>query len=122
MTTVKNDKNKRDKFSNDRFNLETLESFEEVEKMKRNRSIDREYTDVDEMIQDLPNDQLLGKRTKIGLFYIGKRTKLDFKQLCFWKINLRNFYGFHNIKPTLYRHYTYGNKPFMGVFIVFTLS
>ena len=56
MTTVKNDKNKRDKFSNDRFNLETLESFEEVEKMKRNRSIDREYTDVDEMIQDLPND------------------------------------------------------------------
>ncbi len=53
MTTVKNDKNKKYKVSNDRFNLESLESFEEVEELKRNRNIDRTYTDVDEMIQDL---------------------------------------------------------------------
>ena len=56
MTTVKNDKNKKNKVSNDRLNLETLESFEEVEEMKRNRNIDRAYTNVDEMIQDLLKD------------------------------------------------------------------
>ena len=48
--------NKENKVSNDRFNLETLESFEEVEEMKRNRNIDSAYTDVDEMIQDLLKD------------------------------------------------------------------
>ena len=56
MTTVKNDINIESKVSNDRLNLETLEAFEEVEEMKRNRNIDRAYTNVDEMIQDLLKD------------------------------------------------------------------
>ena len=34
-------------------NEETLAAFEEVEEMKRNPSIGKSYTDVDEMIEDL---------------------------------------------------------------------
>lgn len=39
--------------SRDNFNSETLEAFREVEEMKKNPSVGKSYTDVDEMMKEL---------------------------------------------------------------------